>query len=85
MARWTLTQADRDFITRDIEPFLPDRIFDAHAHLFCHAHFDRLPATYVDGPARLDLNTYYELIDWIHPGSRITQWRRITSAHGKRR
>lgn len=70
MARWRLTQADRDFITRDIEPFVPDRIFDAHAHLFCHAHFDRLPAAYVDGPARLDLSTYYKLIDWIHPGRR---------------
>ena len=67
---WSLTQADRNFIARDIEPFLPERIFDAHAHLFCHDHFDRLPAAYVDGPARLSLHAYYQLIDWIHPGGR---------------
>lgn len=70
VTRWTLTQADRDFIRRDIEPFLPERIFDVHAHLFCHSHFEPLPAAYADGPARLDLNAYYQLINWIHPGGR---------------
>ncbi len=70
MARWSLTEADREFIARDIEPFLPERIFDAHAHLFCHAHFDPLPAGYRDMPARLDLASYYDFIDWIHPGGR---------------
>ena len=70
MARWLLTQADRDFSARDIEPFLPDRIFDAHAHLFCQEHFDPLPAAYRDLPARLDLARYYDFIDWIHPGGR---------------
>ncbi len=70
MTRWSLIQADRDFITRDIEPFLPERVFDAHAHLFCHDHFEQVPATYADWPPRLDLRAYYEAIDWIHPGGR---------------
>lgn len=70
MARWSLTDADREFIARDIEPFLPDRIFDAHAHLFCHAHFDPLPAGYRDMPLRLDLASYYNFIEWVHPGGR---------------
>ena len=70
MARWSLTAADSEFILRDIEPFLPDRIFDAHAHLFCHAHFDPLPASYRAMPARLDLAAYYDYIDWIHPKGR---------------
>ena len=70
MARWSLTDADREFIARDIEPFLPDRIFDAHAHLFCHEHFDSLPAGYRDMPARLDLDSYYRFINWIHPRGR---------------
>lgn len=70
MPRWTLTEADRKFVARDIEPFLPDRIFDAHAHLFCHEHFEALPAGYQDMPARLDLARYYRYIDWIHPGGR---------------
>ncbi len=67
MTRWSLTEADREFIARDVEPFLPDRIFDAHAHLFCHEHFDPLPAGYQDMPARLDLASYYNYIGWIHP------------------
>ncbi len=70
MHNWSFTEADREFIARDIEAFLPDRIFDAHAHLFCHAHFDPLPAGYRDMPARLDLASYYNFIDWIHPGGR---------------
>ncbi len=70
MRNWSLTAADREFAARDIEPFLPDQIFDAHAHLFSHAHFDPLPAGYRDMPARLDLTSYYEFIDWIHPGGR---------------
>ncbi len=70
MAGWSLTEADREFIARDVEPFLPERIFDAHAHLFCHEHFDSLPAGYRDMPARLDLASYYRYIDWIHPGGR---------------
>ncbi len=70
MMRWSLTEADREFIARDIVPFLPDRIFDAHAHLFCHEHFDTLPSGFRDMPARLDLASYYGFIDWIHPGDR---------------
>lgn len=70
MSGCSLTDADRDFIARDIEAFLPDRIFDAHAHLFCHEHFDPLPAGCRDMPARLDLANYYNFIDWIHPAGR---------------
>ena len=63
MRRWSLTEADKEFIRREIEPFLPDRIFDAHAHLFCLEHFDKAPADYRDMPARLDLASYYDYID----------------------
>ena len=70
MPRWSLTEADKEFVTREIEPFLPDRIFDAHAHLFCHEHFDPAPAGYRDMPARVDLASYYDYIDWIHPKGR---------------
>ena len=70
MSPWSLTEADREFIVREVEPFLPDRIFDAHAHLFCHAHFDPLPASNRDMPERLDLATYYDFIDWTHPQGR---------------
>lgn len=70
MPSWTLTDADRAMIEREVEPFLPDRIFDAHAHLFAHEHFDTLPDSYKDTPQRVDLATYYDYIDWLHPNGR---------------
>ena len=39
MTTWQLTDADRDFVDRQITPYLPDKIFDAHAHLFRHDHY----------------------------------------------
>lgn len=70
MPNWTLTDADHAMIAREVEPFLPDRIFDAHAHLFAHEHFDTVPDSYKDTPPCVDLATYYDYIDWIHPNGR---------------
>jgi len=70
MTNWKLTDADYAMIAREVEPFLPDRIFDAHAHLFAHEHFDVVPPSYQNTPERADLETYYHYIDWIHPNGR---------------
>ena len=70
MVSWRLTDADHAMIEREIEPFLPDRVFDAHAHLFAHEHFDSIPESYRNTPEIIDLETYYEYIDWIHPKGR---------------
>ncbi len=67
MTPWTLTEADSEFIARELDAFLPDRIFDAHAHLFCHQHFAELPEGYREMPPCLNLSSYYRYIDWIHP------------------
>ena len=72
MTAWTFTDADREFVARHVEPYLPDRIFDAHAHLFCHAHYPpgKLPAHLSDTPGEIGLQVYREHIDWLHPGGR---------------
>ena len=72
MTNWQLTEADQAMIAREIEPFLPDRIFDAHAHLFTHNHYPAgaLPAGLEQTPARLGLAEYFDYIDWIHSGQR---------------
>ncbi len=69
---WEITEADQIIIAREIEPFLPDHIFDAHAHLFAHTHFVQqpIPDGFHDGPQIVDLATYYRYVDWIHPGGR---------------
>ncbi len=72
MATWELTEADRELINREVEPFLPDRVFDAHAHLFCAEHYapGTRPAHQEGNPERLGLAEYQRAIEWIHPGGR---------------
>ena len=72
MTHWRLTEADQAMIEREVQPFLPDRIFDAHAHLFSHAHYpaDTLPAGLKQTPETLGLAEYFDYVDWIHPNRR---------------
>lgn len=72
MTAWQLTAADQAFIAREVEPFLPDRIFDAHAHLFRHDHYlpGTLPAHLAGTPDELGLAVYRAGIEWLHPGAR---------------
>jgi glutamate-1-semialdehyde 2,1-aminomutase len=72
MSRWLFTEADRVFVARHVEPYLPDRVFDAHAHLFCHAHYlpGGLPAQLAGTPEEIGLAVYREHMEWLHPGGR---------------
>src|SRR5215813_8514053 len=72
MAAWELTDADREMIAREVEPFLPDRVFDAHAHLFCAQHYapGARPVHQEGNPERLGLAEYERYIEWIHPHGR---------------
>ena len=72
MAIWELNDADRALIAREVELFLPDRVFDAHAHLFRAEHYAPAvrPAHQEGNPERLGLDEYMRYIGWIHPGSR---------------
>jgi glutamate-1-semialdehyde 2,1-aminomutase len=72
MATWELADADKSMIAREVEPFLPDRVFDAHAHLFCAEHYAPAapPAHLAGNPERLGLAKYLRYAEWIHPGGR---------------
>jgi glutamate-1-semialdehyde 2,1-aminomutase len=72
MVSWQLTEEDKAMIGREVEPFLPDRIFDAHAHLFRHSDFapDPVPAGFRDTPEEMGLAAYYDYMEWIHPNGR---------------
>ena len=63
MPRWHLSQTNHEFIAREVEPFLPDRIFDTHFYLFAHRHFVDLSAGYRDMPPCLNLASYYDFVD----------------------
>jgi glutamate-1-semialdehyde 2,1-aminomutase len=72
MTTWTFTDADHDFVRRHVESFLPDRIFDAHTHLFCHAHYPAgtLPPSLQGTPAEIGMKVCREYIEWLHPNQR---------------
>ena len=72
MTAWTYTDADREFVARHIEPYLPDKLFDAHAHLFCHSHYHAgtLPEHLNGTPAEIGLQVYREQMEWLHPHGR---------------
>lgn len=62
------TEADQLVLDRHVNPMLPDRIFDAHAHLMDTAHYAPAPVPgYLAGlPARHSLATYRGFMDRLH-------------------
>lgn len=72
MTAWSYTETDREFVARHVEPFLPDKVFDAHAHLFCHRHYPpgKLPEHLNGTPDEIGLTVYRQHIDWLHPRGR---------------
>jgi len=72
MTAWSYTDADREFVARHIEPYLPDKLFDAHAHLFCHSHYrpGTLPHHLNGTPAEIGLQVYRQQMEWLHPHGR---------------
>jgi glutamate-1-semialdehyde 2,1-aminomutase len=72
MSTWQFTDADREMIEREVEPFLPDRVFDAHAHLFHAAHYapGARPAHQEGNPEQLGLDEYIRYAEWLHPRGR---------------
>lgn len=73
MSSFEFTEADHSILEREILPFLPDRIFDAHAHLFSHEHFpgDTLRAGLAMTPPRLGLAEYEHFTELMHPQGRV--------------
>ena len=67
------TEADQSFLEREVLPFLPDRIIDAHAHLFCHEHYPDggPPVGLATTPPRLGLAEFERYSEWLHPGGRV--------------
>ena len=54
---WELTDLDREFFERELESFVPDRIFDVHAHLYELWQWKK-PTILQGGPEKLPLERY---------------------------
>jgi glutamate-1-semialdehyde 2,1-aminomutase len=65
---WQLLDTDRELWDRELESFVPPRIFDAHAHLYEMGHFTANPPRLcASGPAVAGWETFEERIGQITP------------------
>jgi len=64
---WKTRPEDQEFFEREIQSFLPDRLFDAH----CHIWNDPENKMKQSMGTRIDFQQYQELMDQIHPGRKM--------------
>ncbi|MCB0189773.1 MAG: amidohydrolase family protein, partial [Caldilineaceae bacterium] len=65
---WQFTDIDREFIDRYLIGYLPDQIFDAHAHLFRHDHYPMAtpPPSLASAPVVTGLTDFRDYSEWLH-------------------
>lgn len=68
---WHLTDRDRETIRRELDSFLPDRIYDAHAHLYRADWWADVPPQVRAGPQDITVETYREQMQWLFPGRQV--------------
>lgn len=64
---WELRESDQNFFAKELDSFVPDRIFDAHAHLYKSTHWGYAHPTII-GPTSVTLEEYRSQIAWLIPG-----------------
>jgi len=69
-ADWIVTDADRELFRRELEAFVPQAVFDAHAHWYRADHFpaDQRPALVASGPAVAGSLAFDQEIQALIPG-----------------
>lgn len=69
MTDWVITDQDRELFAKELDSFVPDRIFDAHAHLYRVADFaeDRVPGLAAAGPGVAGLAAFDQAIGDLTP------------------
>ena len=61
---------DHEFFERKLASFVPDRVFDAHAHVWADRNMK--PGRVIAGlPADCDVDTFLRLLDELHPGRTV--------------
>ena len=59
---------DREFFERELASFVPDRVYDAHAHF---SHPDFYPLNIEGLPSAIGYREYRQCIDCLHPGRSV--------------
>ena len=60
-----LKEHERKFFERELSSFVPERVFDAHAHL---SHRDFFQSKVAGLPDIIDIDKHCRYIDYLHPG-----------------
>lgn len=69
---WELRERDREVFARELDSFVPPRLFDAHCHLYRASFWpDPRPAYVQAGPPDVTLGVYREQMAWIVPGREV--------------
>jgi glutamate-1-semialdehyde 2,1-aminomutase len=68
---WQHLQRDHELFARELESFVPERVFDAHAHLWQAAWWDEQPAHVRAAPPEVDRAVYHQHMAWILPGRQV--------------
>ena len=69
---WDYRECDREFFSRELESFVPDRVYDMHAHLYRATDWrGKAPEKVVKGPPEITLEVFREQLDWILPGREV--------------
>lgn len=71
---WQVTAQDQELFHRELDTFVPPRIFDAHAHLYCADHFpqDAVPPLVRSGPRVAGFEAFQQCIGQLTPGRHTT-------------
>lgn len=71
MLTWELRQSDEEFFARELNSFVPEFLFDAHAHLYELSHTSIPRSLLEKGPHRVTLEEYRRQMEWLTPGRRV--------------
>ena len=70
-SHWEVLEYDREIFARELDSFVPDRIFDVHAHLYRKRFFGRDASTLIESGPDADMETYYSFLGKLIPGRKI--------------
>ena len=74
MSIWRATDQDMELFRRELEGFVPERIFDSHVHIYNNDYFpqDDIPPALADGPRIVDASAYLAHMAELVPGRSIS-------------
>ncbi len=74
MSDWAATDYDQELFESELDSFVPERIFDAHAHLYNVDYFpqDDIPPALLRGPRVVDADVYLAHMAELLPGRSIS-------------